>query len=198
MGRHAVILLAAGSSARFGSPKQLAKNDGQSFIQHAVAEATKLESKVFVVLGANYDIVKNEIENFPVEVIYNKDWEEGMSSSIRIGIESFLNKDPAAEAVIIIVCDQPFLSSQIIMELIKKFEQTGKPIIACSYKNAIGTPVLFDKSFFPALLALKGKAGAKNIILKNKDVIETIPFPLGYIDIDTREDYEILKKVNKN
>lgn len=194
---YSIILLAAGSSSRFGSPKQLAKNNGRSFIQYAVAEAIKVTLDVIVVLGANHDVVKREMESLPVKIVYNKDWEEGMSSSIRCGISALLNKNSLADAVIIVVCDQPFLSSTVIVELVEKYEATQKPIVACSYKNTIGTPVLFDKSFFPHLLKLKGQSGAKKIISQHKAVTATIPFSLGYIDIDTKEDYESLKNVNK-
>ena len=84
------------------------------------------------------------------------------------------------------------------MDLIEKYEVTQKPIVACTYKNAIGTPALFDKSFFKLLLELKGQAGAKKIISQNENAVVTVPFPLGYIDIDTKEDYEIFKNLNKS
>ncbi len=195
---YTIILLAAGSSSRFGSPKQLAQNNGMSLIHHSVSEAIKVHSDVIVVLGANIDIVKKEIENFPVQIVYNKDWEEGMSSSIRSGITALLNRNPSAEAAIIVVIDQPFLSSTIIADLIEKYEATKKPVVACAYKDVIGTPALFDKSFFQPLLELKGQSGAKKIISQNKNAVVTIPFHLGYIDIDTKEDYENFKNLNKS
>ncbi len=195
---YTIILLAAGSSSRFGSPKQLAQNNGVSLIHHSVSEAIKVNSDVIVVLGANLDIVKKEIENFPVQIVYNKDWEEGMSSSIGCGITALLNRNPSAEAAIILVIDQPFLSSTIIVDLIEKYEATKKPVVACAYKDVIGTPALFDKSFFQPLLELKGQSGAKKIISQNKNAVVTIPFQLGYIDIDTKEDYENFKNLNKS
>ena len=195
---YTIILLAAGSSSRFGSPKQLAQNNGKSFIRHSVSEAIKVKADVIVVLGANVDIVKKEIINFPVQIEYNKDWEEGMASSIRSGIKAALNKNPLAEAVVMVVCDQPFLSFEVIVELIEKHEATKKPIVACAYKNVIGTPALFDKTLFKSLLKLKGQGGAKKIISQNMNVTVTVPFPLGYIDIDTKEDFENLQKLNKN
>lgn len=198
MERYATILLAAGSSSRFGAPKQLAQHKGESFIAHAVSEAIKVTPEVIVVLGANYEAVKREIENLIVQIVYNKDWEEGMSSSIRCGLLPLLNKNPSTKAVIMVVCDQPFLSSAIMEELIKKYEATRLPIVACSYENTIGTPVLFDKIFFKPLLELKGQAGAKKIISQNLDVTVTVPFPLGHIDIDTKEDYKNLENLNKS
>ncbi len=198
MERYAIILLAAGSSSRFGAPKQLAEHKGESFIAHAVSEAIKVTPEVIVVLGANYDAVKKEIENFPVQIVHNKDWEEGMSSSIRSGIKALLNKNASAEAAVITVCDQPFLSSSIIVELIETYKKKGSPIVACAYKDIIGTPVLFNKIFFQPLLKLIGQTGAKKIISQNMEVTVTVPFPLGDIDIDTKDDFENLKRLNNN
>ena len=189
-----IILLAAGSSSRFGSPKQLVKYNGKNFIQRAIGEVIKVNSDVIVVLGANLTAMKKEIEKSPVQIAYNKDWKEGMSSSIRCGITALLNQNPSAESAIIAVCDQPFLSSKIIVDLIEKHKETKKSIVACAYNNTTGTPVLFHKSFFQALLNLKGQSGAKEIISKNEAAVATVSFPFGDIDIDTKEDFENLKK----
>lgn len=194
MKQHAIIILAAGSSSRLGYPKQLVKHRGESLIQHALSEATKVSDNVIIVLGANSDAVEKEIENFQVRVAINKDWEEGMSSSIRCGLADLLKENVSADAAIFMVCDQPFITSSLINELIAKHGETGKPIVACGYKETIGTPVLFDKIFFPVLLGLKGQSGAKKIISENPESTVAIPFPLGYVDIDTKDDYAALKK----
>jgi molybdenum cofactor cytidylyltransferase len=194
MGNSAIIILAAGSSSRFGYAKQLVMHKGESFIQHALAEATKVVRKVVVVLGANAELIRKEMENIPAQLVYNRYWEEGMSSSIRCGLSFLLSENPFLEAAVLMVCDQPFVTSSLLNELVTKYEETKKPIIACAYKNTIGTPVLFDKTFFPALLGLTGQSGAKKIIAENIDLTITIAFPLGHIDIDTKEDYESLQK----
>ena len=194
MKRYAIIVLAAGSSSRFGYPKQLVKHHNESFIRRALSEAAKASGNVIIVLGANFDMVKKEIKNIPAHIVHNKDWEEGMSSSIRLGLADLLKENAIADAAIFMVCDQPFVTSSLLNELIAKYEETRKPIIACAYQDTIGTPVLFDRTFFPVLLALKGQAGAKKIISENKDATVTVPFPLGYIDIDTREEYDNLQK----
>ena len=193
MSKYAIILLAAGSSSRFGSPKQLAQNNGQSFIAHAISQALKVTKEMVVVLGANHDVIKKEIEKFSTYIAMNEKWEEGMSSSIRKGMEILLKYETCLNAIIIAVCDQPFLSSDVMNLLIEKYESGGKPIIASAYNNALGTPVLFDKTFFATLMELQGQAGAKKIIAQNKDVVDTVTFPLGGVDIDTKEDFEKLK-----
>lgn len=194
MGKHAIVILAAGSSSRFGYAKQLAKYNTESFIKHALSEAIRTEKNIIVVLGANAEIIKKEIQDTPARLVFNKDWEEGMSSSIRCGLSDLLREDAAIDAAIFMVCDQPFVSSSLLNELITKYEETKKPIVASAYKDTIGTPVLFDKTFFPVLLELKGQAGAKKIISQNPDSTITISFPLGYIDIDTEDDYNALQK----
>jgi molybdenum cofactor cytidylyltransferase len=110
------------------------------------------------------------------------------------GLSDLLRGNESIDAAIIMVCDQPFVTSSLLKELIARYEETKKPIVASAYQDTIGTPVLFDKSFFQALLSLKGQTGARKIISENIGSTSTIPFPLGYIDIDTKEDYEALQK----
>jgi molybdenum cofactor cytidylyltransferase len=195
MKRHAIIILAAGSSSRFGYPKQLVKHNSISLIRHALAEASKSSEQVLVVLGANFELIKNEIGDYPASLLVNNpDWEEGMSSSIRCGLSELLKKDPLIDAVIFMVCDQPFADASLLAGLVAKYKEGNKAIIASAYKDTIGTPVLFDKAYFPVLLELKGQSGAKKIITENIDAVAPVPFPLGYVDIDTKEDYKNLKK----
>ncbi len=81
--------------------------------------------------------------------------------------------------------------------MIDKYESTKKPIISCAYNNTIGTPVLFNNTLFHELQNLTGLTGAKKIISQHSAMTATISFPLGYIDIDTKEDYENLKQLSK-
>jgi len=194
MGKIGVIILAAGSSSRFNGVKQLAGYHGKTFVRHAVSAAANIEKNTIVVLGANVEEVKKEIEDLDVHIVFNSCWAEGMSSSIRYGLHALLLDDPDVEATIFMVCDQPFVSSALLQELIAAYRATNKQIVACAYQDTIGTPVLFEKTFFPVLLALTGQTGAKKIIAENMESAVTIPFPMGYIDIDTTDDFEALQK----
>jgi molybdenum cofactor cytidylyltransferase len=193
-----IIILAAGPSSRFGDIKQLSFYGDKTFIYHAIVTAKKASQKVIVVFGAHVEKIQKEIEDIDVHFIVNKDWEEGMASSIRSGLSALLEMNPNAEAAIFMVCDQPFVSSSLINELISKHMETNKQIIASTYQGTVGTPVLFEKTFFPELLNLRGRSGAKKIIEQNTDSTITVAFPLGYVDIDTKEDYEILQKKQFN
>ncbi len=188
-----LILLAAGASTRLGQPKQLLEYKGRTFIKQAIDTALQvIQTPVIVVLGANSPLLQNEVSTFKVHVIINDNWKEGMASSIRYGLSGLLEIMPHIDNVILMVCDQPFVSASLIEDLIAERKQTLKGIIACTYKNTLGTPVLFNKNYFSDLLNLNGTEGAKKLISKYLEDVSAVSFPLGFIDIDTVDDYEQL------
>src|ERR1700691_2953311 len=123
-----IIILAAGPSTRFGDIKQLFYYQNKTYIRHAVAIAKEVGITVIVVLGANAEKVKKEIEDMGVQLVFNEEWVEGMASSIRCGLSAFLKISPNAEAAVFMVCDQPLVSSALLSELITKHVQTNKQI----------------------------------------------------------------------
>ena len=97
---------------------------------------------------------------------------------------------PGVGAIVLLVCDQPFVDAALIQQLIALRAQTKKAIVASSYSETLGVPALFDRSCFEELLALDDKRGAKAIILSNPERVTELPFPQGKIDIDTIEDWK--------
>jgi molybdenum cofactor cytidylyltransferase len=191
----AVIILAAGQSSRLGQPKQLLKYQGKTFLQHAIDTAKQSSVKAtIIVLGSGIEQILDIIETDGLYVVQNDDWQSGIASSISYGVKSLQDINPEPDVVILMTCDQPFVSPGLLNELIAKQKETGKLIIASQYDDTIGIPALFHKSLFEQLTALKGDSGAKKLIHQNKDDVITIPFPEGSIDIDTLGDYEALKK----
>jgi len=189
-----IVILAAGASTRLGKPKQLLQYHGKTLLNHAVNEAINAKADaVVIILGKNADLFKNEIDNEKVRVVINKDWEEGMASSVRLGLDTLLKIRPYIDAVMFMVCDQPHISSLVLNELITAQQKTTKQIVTCSYGESIGPPALFHKKYFREMEKLKGDVGARNIIQQNMNDVATILFPDGKIDIDTEEDYEALK-----
>ena len=91
------------------------------------------------------------------------------------------------------MCDQSFITSVLLNDIIKKQQETAKPIVASSYENTPGTPVLFFQTLFPELIALQGDAGAKKIILQHPGDVVIVLFTMG--DIDTDADYAALKDI---
>jgi molybdenum cofactor cytidylyltransferase len=189
-----IILLAAGGSSRLGKPKQLLLYKGQTLLQNTLSVAlTSNAQSVIVVLGANADILQTEITNGKIHVVVNDDWQEGMGSSIRTGVKAIAEINPSIEGVILLVCDQPFINSALLNNLITAHQKTGKEIVACTYGNTFGPPVFFHQSLFSELLQLKGDTGARSIVQKHLDNMEAIPFPEGIFDIDTEGDYQKIK-----
>ena len=186
-----IIILAAGSSSRLGKPKQNLVYKGQTLLQRAVATAAASVCRpVIIVLGANEEMIKPTIESDNINIIHNPDWQEGMASSISSGITALQKIEPEADSVVLMLCDQPFVDAALLDQLVQKKSAEG--IVASSYNDTIGAPVLFGAAYFNELLLLKGQEGAKKLLLKYPDDVATIPFPLGGIDIDTVEDYEKL------
>jgi len=193
MNNTAIIILAAGSSSRFGSIKQLLHFHNKTLLQHAIDEATASGAgPVIVITGANAEAVLKEINIQQVQVIFNDHWEEGMASGIVAGMQAAITYNNNIEKVIIAVCDQPFISSSLFKELYQTQENNTQHIVAAAYANTTGTPVLFTQKYFDALLGLKGNEGAKKILQLNAADVATVDFPQGNIDIDTREDYKLL------
>ena len=145
---------------------------------------------VIIVLGSNYDTVKNELAGLPVTIVLNEAWSEGIASSIRCGVHYLSANFPTVDAAICMVCDQPYVTTALLAGLMVTQENTGQPIVASDYGNTTGTPALFHKNFFADLLALKGDSGAKQIIQQHTGQLVTVSFPLGSIDIDTPADYD--------
>ena len=192
-----VILLAAGASLRLGEPKQLLKFRGETLLRRSAKIALAVSNKVVVTLGARIEILRKEIEDLPVEIVENADWESGMSGSIRVGLKRLID-DKRLKAVIVMVCDQPFVDENLLKKIIVRFQETGAPVVACAYQNTLGVPAIFHRKLFPELLALDARAGAKRLIKKYEAQTAAIEFPEGAFDVDTQEDYENLLKISNS
>ncbi|MDQ6901446.1 MAG: nucleotidyltransferase family protein [Bacteroidota bacterium] len=189
----AIIILAAGKSSRLGTPKQIITFQGKTLLQHAVDEAVQTSIQpIVVVVGAHDDAVVKTLDESNIHIIKNLNWEDGISSSIRGGLEALLEINTSIDGVIIMVCDQPHVTHFLLESLLKEQQKSGQPIVASSYENILGTPVLFHKSFFKQLMRLAGDSGARKLIKEHPNTITFVSFPKGNIDIDTLEDYEKL------
>lgn len=194
----AILVLAAGQSKRLGVPKQLLSFEGETLINRLLQLVKKsTQFPITLVLGANAKAIQDQLEETDLSILLNNDWEEGMASSIRAGIEQIMTQDPGVDGVMILVCDQPFINEEHIQSLIEKQRLSGLPLAACYYAGVIGTPALFHRSIFPELLELKGDIGAKSIIKKRESEVAKLHFEQGAIDIDTMEDYQQLIRGEK-
>lgn len=185
-----LVLLAAGASTRMGTPKQLLTYRGRSLVRHA-AEAVLVSvcHPTVVVLGANAELVKPELAYLSVQVVENPQWQQGMSSSIGVGLEAIAQINSSLDGVVIALSDQPLISASIIDQLVERYQQTRSAIVACEYDGTIGVPALFSCALFQELINLQGAAGAKQTLKKYLPLVLTISVPEAAVDIDTPADY---------
>lgn len=191
MNKHSILILAAGNASRFGSPKQLLKYKDKTFIRRVADVAmTAIGHSLVVVTGAHAEEVEAEIPD--LTFVRNEEWQDGMGSSVSKGMKTIMELYPEAQDVIILVCDQPHVTADLLFQLKEERQSSGKRMIAAAYNNTIGTPALFDKHYFDALVQLTGQQGAKVLLQQFPEDLAKVDFPSGEIDIDTAEDYERL------
>ncbi|PIQ21776.1 MAG: MobA-like protein [Cytophagales bacterium CG18_big_fil_WC_8_21_14_2_50_42_9] len=187
-----IIILAAGASTRLGEPKQNLLFRGKTLLNHAIDVAIPSDCKpIIAVTGAATSVIDKGSKT-KIHEVNNPDWHKGIASSISLGVSYLQEKAPDINEVIIMVCDQPYVTSILLNQLRSEKHTSGKRIIASSYQDTLGTPVLFDKFYFNMLSSLKGEEGAKRIIYQNLADVSSIRFSEGYIDVDTKEDYKNL------
>ena len=187
------IILAAGGSTRFGQPKQLVAFQGESLVRRAVRAAMEAQcARIAVVAGESIASIEKELRETSAAVVPNPDWQRGLGTSIRCGLQHLLASISDLDAVLIMACDQPFVESSTVAALIAKQKKTRTPIISSSYADTLGIPALFDRSCFEALLALPDQSGAKALIESRPNDVTQVEFERGALDIDTPADLERL------
>jgi molybdenum cofactor cytidylyltransferase len=188
-----LVILAAGASTRMGTPKQLLTYRGRTLIEYIVEQAiASVCHPIIVVLGANAEHIQPKLTSFNILTIKNGSFAEGMSSSIRTGIEVLTAESPALKAVVLMVCDQPFVSTQLINQLVENYRKNNYLIVASEYNGVLGVPCLFDSALFSQLMALSGDAGARKLIKCFAQDTIGVPAPEVAFDLDTPADYERL------
>lgn len=189
-GKTGVAVLAAGASTRLGRPKQLLPFRGKPLLQHILDQAQPLPFAVSVlVLGAHAGDIREALTPGAFRVVVNGQWQEGMAGSIRAAMEEALALCPDLENLLFLLSDQPFITPQLLSELIDLQFQCRLPIAACRYGDALGVPAVFSKEMFPELLLLQGDTGAGRLIRQYADRVAVLPFESGAVDVDTEEDY---------
>ena len=186
-----VIILAAGNSSRMrGESKQLLAFKGKTLLRRAAETALRTGFSTVVVLGARNEVFRKEIEDLSLKISFNENWKAGISSSIKTGFSALAEND--LDAAIIMLCDQPFVTSEVLMRLRDAFIESKKPIVASQYENVVGVPALFAREIFAELNDLKGDVGAKKIIVKDLHRTVLIDVPEAAFDVDTLQDFEKL------
>jgi molybdenum cofactor cytidylyltransferase len=189
-GRVAAVVLAAGESRRFGSPKQLLPWGETTLLEHVVDAALRSAvDKTIVVLGHRAEEIGRPLHDIPVELVTNQEWQGGLSTSVRAGLQALPTH---YEACLFLLADQPNVTPSLMNKLLSSYRSTLAPIVAPTHKGRRGNPVLFARSLFPELLEMQGDQGGRGVILRHREEVELVEVDEGdiFLDIDTVDDYE--------
>ncbi|WP_139923150.1 NTP transferase domain-containing protein [Hymenobacter sp. DG01] len=190
----AIILLAAGASTRLGRPKQLLRYHGQTLLRRAAetAIAAAAGAAVVVVTGAQHHALLPELAGLPVTVAHCPAWKQGMGASIKCGLAALEKHQALPEGITLMLCDQPHVTPALLQQLAATHVATGRAIVACAYASVHGVPVFFSASAVPLLRQLPDEAGAGQLLKRHSELVASVPFPQGAIDVDTEAQYAAL------
>ncbi len=187
------VVLAAGTSSRMGTAKQLLPIDGRPLLQHVIESARASgASEIILVLGHSADAIQAVLDLQSVRVVLNEDYSQGMGTSLKAGLSAI---SAHVEAAIILLADQPFVRAATLDQLIAEHARTHAQIVIPTYRGFRGNPVLLDRSVFPEVMGLKGDTGCRAIFGDHPNGIVKLPVEdVGILlDIDQQSDYEKLR-----
>jgi molybdenum cofactor cytidylyltransferase len=184
------LVLAAGASKRLGQPKQLLPMGSTTLLGRVLAEAraaTALD-EVIVVLGGAATEIHQRVDLTGVKVVENPEFGEGCAASYRTGLAAV---DPRAEAVAVLLGDQPGADHAVIDTAVEAWRRTRERILLVSYRGREGHPLIFAQPLFGRLAALHGDKAAWKIVDAHRDWIGTVPVDRpAPRDINTWPEYE--------
>lgn len=184
-GLHAAIL-AAGPSTRFGSPKQLVRLAGSPVLHQAIANAALVAGhSVTVVLGAHAREIGPALRQSAVSIVVNRDWEEGLASSIRTAVHA---APAGCEGLMLLLADQVAVTGDDLKRLHAAWRRHPVLIAAALFGGAPGLPAVFPRWTFPDLLDLRGDRDPRLVIRRNVDQVVRVPMQNAGIDLNTPED----------
>ena len=186
------LVLAAGLSSRCGTNKLLVKVNGTTIIEKTIAILMSAPvAGISVVLGSSGDEIRKVLAGYPIDFIWNPDYESGMSSSLKTGISEIM-QDHEAEAVLLMLGDMPLIKSTTVACLIDEYEKNSSLIIVPCYKGRRGHPVIFDRKMFKAISKITGDHGAREVITSHLDQVLFVDIddPGIILDLDTKEAIE--------
>ncbi len=188
--RIAGVIVAAGNSSRMGQPKAFLNWKGESFVRVCALQSISAGlDPVIIIAGQEYERIQDEVQDLPVHVIQNPDWNEGQSSSIRTAIKTLPKRIGGA---IFQLVDQPHIPVTLLRRLKHVHSTSLSPIVLPESNGRRANPVLFDRRTFNSLSTIQGDVGGR--VIFSQYPIKTIRWfdESILIDVDTPEDYSRL------
>ena len=180
------LVLAAGGSRRLGASKQLLPYNGRTLLDHVLGTARTCPfDQLLCVIGASADEIRGRVDLRGADVVENRHFGEGCSSSIAAALSAV---DPRADVLVLMLGDQPGVTAQTVTSLLAG--RGNAPLAACAYEDGHGHPLAFARSTFGALERLHGDKGVWKLLDRHADQVVDVPVP-GRIprDVDTDADY---------
>lgn len=189
----AAIVLAAGMSSRMGTPKQLLRLGEKTLLERTLdnVRASRVD-EILLVLGASAEEIRIRVPTEGLKVVINPEFQQGMGTSLRTGLAAL---NPATKAVLVVLADQPFVSTSTIDQLIECHQQLRPQIVIPTCRGFRGNPVLLDRAVFPELMDLSGDIGCRAVFGSHTQGIYKLAVddPGIVLDIDSSDDWQRLK-----
>lgn len=185
----AAVILAAGGSRRLGRPKQLEPWGDTNLLGHVVARTFEFPvDEVWVVVGYEAERILAETDLGASGVVENPEWEEGIASSIRVGLDA-LTRLSRCDQALIVIGDQPSVPVEVVDELLASHARSDRPVSVPKYRYSSGNPVLVDRLLWPRLMSLEGDEGAGRLWQAHPEWVDEVWFSdLAPRDVDTERD----------
>lgn len=188
------LILAAGESARFGAPKQLARVGGVPLLRLVANRAAEVTgAAVTIVLGARSAELIPALGRSTATIVINRDWREGIASSIRAGVARLPG---SCSGVLLLLADQAAVTAAELARIADVWRRAPRRIVAAQYAGVTGIPAIFPRTDFAALRELRGDRGARALLRQRSDRVIGLPLPSAAIDIDTPADLAGLQEAN--
>lgn len=188
------LVLAAGGSSRFGSPKALAHYRGQSLVRRAVGLLMqRCSGGVSVVVGSGAEALGAELAGVNVTLIPNPRWSLGLSTSLQEGVGGL---PTLTDAVLILLCDQPAITGQDLETLIGAWQLAPDMIAAAGFDGRLGSPAIMPRAAWPQLAGLRGDQGARSLLEWHTEYTR-VPMPHAAMDVDTPADLARLEALRE-
>lgn len=191
-----VVLLAAGGSVRLGQAKQLLRIEGEALVRRRARSLLKLgPASLVVVTGCQSDEVGEQLDGLPVQIVFNPNWQQGMGSSIAVGVK---NLPAEVKGAMIVLCDQWRVTEADLKRLILAWNSDISGIVSSHWNEdnsyIFGAPAIFSGNIFRELICLSGDQGAKQVIQNNKDRTRFVTVENARFDLDEPGDLQQLPK----
>lgn len=190
----AAVILAAGASRRLGRLKQIEPWGETTLLGRVLDSVRQMPvDEVWVVLGADSDRVMAEVDFGDAGLIENPEWEEGIASSLRVGLDA-LTRLSRAERAVILMGDQPDVSPEVVTELLESHRTAGRQVSIPKYRYTLGNPVIVDRSLWSRVMSLEGDEGAMRLWRAHPEWVNEVWFADQMPrDVDTESDVKELR-----